>query len=865
MIEKQSQNKNYFLKQEVFKDELFKCDLSSIGDLNKEEKIEIDPMKIIPNSIRRIIEAKDKKKFSNNKIIFEENDHPKKLGERYVWKRLVEIRKEFNLIRLLPKEPTDQLISNVIQGYLGNCYFLSAIGSFSEESTKIFNLFPDHYDLRTKSFKMNANGLYEIQVYIHGKPIKMLIDDYFPCLPIKNDACGNSDISQRYQLAFSIIDEKSNNIWPLILEKAWSKANGNYGNTISGNILQAFNFISPSPVIVYPNLLFFPDKIDEFHSLLNDADDKNYLICADISCDINPKMQLFTTSMGLIQNHAYSVISIIELETQNGEIEKLLKIRNPWGSLEWNGDWSDHSPLWTDNLKKEAGYSKSDDGSFFMNFKDFLKFFTTSYICTHQIMNTYTFKKIRNVEKNSFFYFDFDLFNDIDGYFVLNLKSSKVRKNLKNDPNFENHYFSIFLFKKIPSGKNNNIYTYDYILLDSSISNRDRQHIKLIQEAGKYIILIKINEFDHEDNKNLNFNQKDLIDSMENYITEKLDKKVNFRIGLYSNLKDEDYKMETIENKSIDANLIKIIFTKALENFIAQTPSKNFLNFENENEKDTFRILDFKDKFASYGTFLFNNESNAIILEKISMNNIQNISFIPILDENIILNKDKIEIQTKNLKDLEIEENPFDDDNENEYLKCIKETEKFNSSVDMVAKKNIRSSNLDDKNKKKEIIIEIKPNSKFYSILLKNSENTDFDINSLITLKYPLSQIWQEKLFHTKKTKLKFKETYIPIIETIVKFNHGILIKYKNKTNEFIGEIKIKMQNMKNLKPNKDNLKYIEKIYGEESEGIIKIFDDGSCMIVINPGELAFVEYSSVDIFEEISYDINFSYNIYTV
>ena len=50
---------------------------------------------------------------------------------------------------------------------------------------------------------------------------------------------------------------------------------------------------------------------------------------------------------------------------------KLLKIRNPWGHKEWNGDWSDKSKLWTDDLKKKLGYEDVDDGIFWMNFDDF--------------------------------------------------------------------------------------------------------------------------------------------------------------------------------------------------------------------------------------------------------------------------------------------------------------------------------------------------------------------------------------------------------------------------------------------------------------------------------------------------------------
>jgi hypothetical protein len=53
---------------------------------------------------------------------------------------------------------------------------------------------------------------------------------------------------------------------------------------------------------------------------------------------------------------------------------KLLKLRNPWGSGEWNGKWNDRDRNWTPQLKKELGWTgNNDDGIFFMEFGDFKK------------------------------------------------------------------------------------------------------------------------------------------------------------------------------------------------------------------------------------------------------------------------------------------------------------------------------------------------------------------------------------------------------------------------------------------------------------------------------------------------------------
>lgn len=47
------------------------------------------------------------------------------------------------------------------------------------------------------------------------------------------------------------------------------------------------------------------------------------------------------SELGIVHSHAYSI-----LDVQAVEGFKLIHLRNPWAHREWQGDWSDDSPLW---------------------------------------------------------------------------------------------------------------------------------------------------------------------------------------------------------------------------------------------------------------------------------------------------------------------------------------------------------------------------------------------------------------------------------------------------------------------------------------------------------------------------------------
>ena len=80
---------------------------------------------------------------------------------------------------------------------------------------------------------------------------------------------------------------------------------------------------------------------------------------------------------------SYFTDSILDVRKVEGH--QLLKLRNPWGTFEWKGDWSDTSELWDAHpgvrrsLRPKC--SEVDDGTFWMAWVDFRRFFQGVDVC----------------------------------------------------------------------------------------------------------------------------------------------------------------------------------------------------------------------------------------------------------------------------------------------------------------------------------------------------------------------------------------------------------------------------------------------------------------------------------------------------
>ncbi|XP_078142851.1 calpain-2 catalytic subunit-like [Centroberyx gerrardi] len=87
-------------------------------------------------------------------------------------------------------------------------------------------------------------------------------------------------------------------------------------------------------------------------------------------------------TVGLVGGHAYAVTGVKQVESE-GTMVNLVRIWNPWGEKEWNGDWSDKSALWNTVSSEDRVEcrKKRDDGEFWMKMEDYCVYFEYIHIC----------------------------------------------------------------------------------------------------------------------------------------------------------------------------------------------------------------------------------------------------------------------------------------------------------------------------------------------------------------------------------------------------------------------------------------------------------------------------------------------------
>ena len=89
-----------------------------------------------------------------------------------------------------------------------------------------------------------------------------------------------------------------------------------------------------------------------------------------------------TNTYKISSSHAYTVIKAQEIKDKSGKSVKLLKIRDPWGTEQYDGPWNDKDENWSTQLRIQTGAVNRNDGIFWVPVETFIKtfnYFTIMY------------------------------------------------------------------------------------------------------------------------------------------------------------------------------------------------------------------------------------------------------------------------------------------------------------------------------------------------------------------------------------------------------------------------------------------------------------------------------------------------------
>ncbi|KAF6743625.1 hypothetical protein DFP72DRAFT_1177801 [Ephemerocybe angulata] len=270
--------------------------------------------------------------------------------------------------------------NDIVQGALGDCWFLSALATVSSLPRLIEEICVARDELV---------GVYGFVFYTDSGWVSVIVDDMlctnvpqFEQLSESQQALYHDDKAQYNTVARkggkALTFAKSGSegeTWVPLIEKAYAKLYGNFSHLDGGWTGEAIEDLTGGvATLVLTKDILDPDAFWT-EELLKAREDRLFACSFRKLSSLHPRDGGGVLKVqGLFGNHAYSVLRAMECKGK-----RFVVLRNPWGESEWTGRWADGSKEWTGEWLKilpELGHEFGDDGQFIMEYTDFLQCFT---------------------------------------------------------------------------------------------------------------------------------------------------------------------------------------------------------------------------------------------------------------------------------------------------------------------------------------------------------------------------------------------------------------------------------------------------------------------------------------------------------